>query len=129
MAYVTGLTNLVASTGANIPALVLQDSASSLAIPQTSFVLAASGLLLPAPVDANNNPIVTTSGGVVNVQALTIPTGQTAYISSSMQVAVGNLTINGTLASYGVLRCLSITFGIGGSLIKGNGSTTEIGII
>ena len=85
-------------TGIQVPAIAYKDSAGNLAIPQTPYVISASGLLLPAPVDANNNPLVTNAGSLQTstpLQTAAVATGNGAILNVSSSATVG-FEVSGT---------------------------------
>ncbi len=78
--------------------------------------------------DADKN-VEVTAANAIWIHDFTVPAGKTAYISSGNELAVGNLTINGTLINYGVIRCQSCSFGVSGAYVAGVGSTFEVNSI
>ncbi len=78
-----------------------------------------------ADVDEDNN-LEVTAANTLWVHDYTVPAGKIAYISSGNEMAVGALTIDGTLAIYGTVRCKSVTQAANSTLIMGPGGILEV---
>jgi hypothetical protein len=102
---------------------------TSLAGVATHYVLASPQLQTgddpwAAGVDQDDNLEVTAANSVF-VHDYTVPAGKVVCIASGNEMAVGNLTVNGTLIVYGIMRCSSFTCGTG-IFVLGDGGSIEM---
>jgi len=134
VAYTNG-TYVFTSGSQGLGSQVMIMSAPSNDIAATLLLTAGTGATyvngtVGTPVSLSNPlPVIGSMNGPQGVQDYTVALGDTLYINASADVAFGDLTINGTLANYGNLRCTSVTLGSGARFIKGAASTTEIGVV
>ncbi len=96
--------------------------------PKVTALISGSKTGQGANVDQDNN-LEVTAANAIWVHDYTVPAGEVGYISSGNELAVGNLTVNGTLINYGVIRCQSCSFGVSGAYVAGVGSTFEVNSI
>lgn len=76
-----------------LAAVVYKDPNGNLAVPTTDFVWSAGGVLIPAPVDANNLPMVSAqlNGSLANLPTATIANGASlsGAVDLSTQCLIG----------------------------------------